>query len=153
MDSSNGNIMILQQRSPDYFTERNNSINEKSVPSKSSFAMQALVAKHFMWGGYYPDGGSAEIARTLLKTVADHGGWTRICADVEEILVEDGVAVGVRVNGEELRAARIVSACGILSTVERLLPAPYKDAGWAKETKQLKLKDVDIDLERLKINT
>ena len=108
-----------------------------SVPSKSSFAMQALVAKHFMWGGYYPDGGSAEIARTLLKTVADNGGWTRICADVEEILVEDGVAVGVRVNGEELRAPRIVSACGILSTVERLLPAPYNQAKWAQETKEL----------------
>ena len=97
-----------------------------SVPSKSSFAMQALVAKHFMWGGYYPDGGSAEIARTLLKTVADNGGWTRLCADVEEILVENGIAVGVKVNGKELRAARIVSACGILSTVERLLPPPYK---------------------------
>ena len=108
-----------------------------SVPSKSSFAMQALVAKHFMWGGYYPDGGSAEIARTLLKTVADNGGWTRICADVEEILLEDGVAVGVRVNGEELRAGCIVSACGILSTVERLLPPPYNNAEWAKETKKL----------------
>ena len=109
-----------------------------STPSKSSFAMQALVAKHFAWGGYYPDGGSAEIARTLLKTVADAGGWTRICADVEEILIEGGRAVGVRVNGEEVRAKTIVSACGILSTVERLLPASVQDARWARETRKLK---------------
>ncbi len=108
-----------------------------SVPSKSSFAMQALVAKHFLWGGYYPDGGSAEIARTLLKTVADAGGWTRICANVEQILVEDGTAVGVIVNGEEVRAERVVSACGVLSTVERLLPEPWCDADWARSTKQL----------------
>ena len=32
--------------------------------------MQALVVKHFLWGGYYPVGGSARIAQTLLGTVA-----------------------------------------------------------------------------------
>ncbi len=102
-------------------------------PSKSSFAVQALVAKHFMWGGYYPVGGSAEIARCLLRTVADAGGWTRIRADVERILIERGRAVGVRMtDGTEYRAPRIVSAAGILSTVQRLLPEPYRDRDWAQ---------------------
>ncbi|MCA9523954.1 MAG: NAD(P)/FAD-dependent oxidoreductase, partial [Myxococcales bacterium] len=82
-----------------------------STPSRSSFAIQALVVKHFLHGGYYPIGGAKEIARTLLRTVANAGGWTRIRADVEEIIVEKGTAVGVRMkDGEEIRAPRVISA-------------------------------------------
>lgn len=102
-------------------------------PSRASFAMQALVTKHFLWGGYYPVGGSEEIARSLTRTVEEAGGWTRILADVDEILVEKGRAVGVRLrrpegsgsgeDGEEIRARRVISAVGVNSTVRRLLPA------------------------------
>lgn len=112
-----------------------------SPPSRASFAMQALVTRHFQWGGHYPVGGSQAIARELLQTVAATGGWTKIRADVEEILVEDGAAVGVRLrsrdprdagNGEVIRADRIVSAAGVWSTVERMLPAEYTEQDWAQ---------------------
>ena len=110
-----------------------------SVPSRSSFAIQALVVKHFMYGGYYPVGGSESIARELLRTVAESGGWTRIQADVGEILVEGGRATGVRLsNGEELRAKRVVSAAGIPSTVRRLLPKEHQQAEWARSILALK---------------
>jgi len=106
-----------------------------ATPSKSSFAIQALVTKHFMHGGYYPVGGAGEIARTLLATVAEAGGWTRISSDVETILVERGRAVGVRLKktGEELRAKRVISAAGVMSTVARMLPPEFRDARWARE--------------------
>lgn len=103
-------------------------------PSRASFAMQALVTKHFMHGGYYPVGGSAAIARELLRTVADAGGHTVIHADVAQIEIEAGVAVGVRlVDGRVARADRIISAAGVASTVTRLLPAAYGDATWARQ--------------------
>ncbi|HHH30002.1 MAG TPA: NAD(P)/FAD-dependent oxidoreductase [Polyangiaceae bacterium] len=109
-----------------------------SVPSRSSFAMQALVVKHFLHGGYYPVGGASEIAKTLLGTVASAGGWTAIRADVHKILVENDIAVGVRLqDGREVRADRVVSAAGVASTVSRMLPAPYCDDRWAKEVEQL----------------
>jgi all-trans-retinol 13,14-reductase len=109
-----------------------------SVPSRSAFAMQALVVKHFQWGGYYPIGGSAQLAKTLLGTVAAAGGWTRIYADVERILVEGGRACGVRLKtGEEIRAARIISAAGVLSTVHRLMPE-QANAPWVKSVETLK---------------
>ena len=108
------------------------------TPSRGSFAMQALVAKHFMHGGYYPVGGSAEIARTLLRTVAESGGWTRILADVEQILIEGGRARGVRLaDGEEIRAKRVVSAIGVAPTLQRLLPDSYAQEEWVKATKDL----------------
>jgi all-trans-retinol 13,14-reductase len=110
------------------------------TPSQSSFAIQALVSKHFMHGGYYPVGGAGEIARTLLKTVADAGGWTRISTAVHSIVLERGRAVGVKLDktGEVLRAKRIISAAGVLATIERMLPAEVREATWAKEVRALK---------------
>lgn len=105
-----------------------------SPPNRSSFAMQALVVRHFVHGGYYPVGGSQEIANQLLKTVADAGGWTRIRADVEEITVHKGKATGVRLkSGEEILADTVISAAGVMSTVTRLLPDAYREKDWARE--------------------
>ncbi|MCA9622624.1 MAG: NAD(P)/FAD-dependent oxidoreductase [Myxococcales bacterium] len=109
-----------------------------SPPSRSSFAIQALVAKHFQWGGYYPVGGAKQIARALLQTVADAGGWTRINADVAEIVVEGGRAVGVRLcDGEQIGARHVISAVGIGATVRRLLPPAEREAAWVREVTAL----------------
>jgi all-trans-retinol 13,14-reductase len=109
-----------------------------SPPSRSSFAIQALVVKHFMWGGYYPRGGAKRIAETLLATVARAGGWTSIRAEAEEILVEGGRAVGVRLaSGQEVRAKKVISAAGVVSTVRRLLPPRLRAAHWVHEVKDL----------------
>ena len=109
-----------------------------SPPSRSSFAIQALVVKHFMHGGYYPKGGAGQIARTLLQTVADAGGWTAIRADVDEILVDGDRAKGVRLkDGREIAAERVVSAAGVASTVSRLLPKPHSEDRWAQSVDAL----------------
>ncbi|MBK7861186.1 MAG: NAD(P)-binding protein [Archangiaceae bacterium] len=109
-----------------------------STPSRSAFAMQALVVKHFLWGGYYPRGGSQQIAATLLGTVHDAGGWTRIMADVEQVLVESGRAVGVRLKGgEELRAPLIISGAGAHRTLQ-LLPEALQQQGWSQSLKSLR---------------
>ncbi len=108
-----------------------------SAPSRSSFAMQALVVRHFWHGGYYPTGGSGQIAIQLLRTVAEAGGWTRIYADVDEIVIEGGRAVGVRMkDGEEIRAPRVVSAAGVMSTIRRLLPESAKGE-WSRQVEAL----------------
>jgi len=108
-----------------------------ATPEKASFAIQALVARHFMWGAYYPVGGSQRIAETLLATVAERDGWTRIATPVESIVIEDGRAVGVRVGDEEIRAPRIVSGIGAQATVQRLLPEEYHATQWAKSFDEL----------------
>ena len=110
-----------------------------STPSKSSFAMQALVAKHFWHGGYYPVGGSPAIAEELLRSVADRGGWCRIRAGVKQIVVEGGEATGVELDdGEVISAPRVISAAGVQATVSRLLPEAQRSAPWAKSISALK---------------
>jgi len=113
-------------------------------PSRSSFAIQALVTKHFMHGGYYPVGGAKQIAATLLATVAKAGGWTRISSDVASIVIEGGRAVGVKLaprgsdkSGEVIRAKKVISAAGVLSTVHRLLPPEVLAAHWVTDVKKL----------------
>lgn len=102
-------------------------------PSEASFLIQALVTRHFLHGAFYPVGGAGRIAETLLATVAQAGGWTRIATPVERIVIERGRAVGVELaGGERIAARRVFSAIGVPPTLERLLPPDIAQAQWAQ---------------------
>ncbi len=67
-------------------------------------------------------GGAAAIAREMLATVAAAGGWTAVHRPVDEVVVRNGVAVGVRCSdGAEVTARRVISAVGAPLTAS-LLP-------------------------------
>jgi all-trans-retinol 13,14-reductase len=107
-------------------------------PSEVAWVLQAMINNHFLDGASYPVGGASRIATTFLDGVAKAGGWTRIHADVAEIVIEEGRAVGVRMSdGEVIRAPQIVSAAGAWSTVTHLLPASHADRRWAEEVRGL----------------
>ena len=92
-----------------------------STPDKSSFAMHALMVAHFLWGAYYPIGSAESIAREMLRTVADAGGWTAIRTEVADVLVRSGRAAGVRLNnGRKIEASRVISAAGAPVTANML---------------------------------
>ncbi len=110
-----------------------------SPPSQASWASHALTAKHFFYGGYYPVGGSARIAECLLAPVVERGGGVRVKADVDQIMMRRGRAVGVRLkDGEEILSKRVVSAAGALTTVRDLLPESETRARWASSIRTLK---------------
>lgn len=93
------------------------------VPSESSFFMHAMVVRHYLGGAAYPVGGSSRIAATILPVIEAAGGEVVTNANVEEILIEKGRAVGVRLeDGHELRAPLVLSDAGIANTYGRLLP-------------------------------
>jgi all-trans-retinol 13,14-reductase len=107
-----------------------------ATPARSSFAMHALMVRHFLRGAYYPVGGASSIAREMLATVAAAGGWTAVRHTVEEIVVRHGSVAGVRLSdGTEIAAKRVVSAAGAIPTSDLLetgLPGtgePYREAG------------------------
>lgn len=91
-------------------------------PRQSSFAMHASLVKHYFAGGAYPVGGSARIAETMVPRVREHGGEAVINAEVEEIVVENGRARGVKMaDGREIRADLVISNAGVLNTFGKLL--------------------------------
>ena len=93
------------------------------VPSKSSFFMHAMLVSHYFHGAGYPVGGSSRIAETILPVIERAGGEVVTNAEVAEILIEGGRAVGVKLlDGRELRAPKVISDAGALNTFGHLLP-------------------------------
>ncbi|MFN7950732.1 MAG: NAD(P)/FAD-dependent oxidoreductase [bacterium] len=93
-------------------------------PARSSFAIHAMVAGHYLRGGFFPVGGASRFAAAIVPTIEQRGGAVVVRAVVERILVEGGRAAGVRLeDGRELRAPVIVSDAGAHNTFGRLLGA------------------------------
>ncbi len=109
-------------------------------PEQSSFMVHALIARHYMHGGYYPIGGSSRIAETMIPQIQATGGELFTYAEVTEILVENGRATGVRMkDGTEIRAQRVISNAGVNNTFEHLLPeATAKATGYLDNLRQVR---------------
>jgi all-trans-retinol 13,14-reductase len=92
-------------------------------PSESSFIMHAILVKHYFSGGYFPVGGSSQIALTIDNVIEAAGGTILINAEVEKVMVKDGKATGVCLSdGQEIVANTIISSTGLHNTVSKLLP-------------------------------
>ena len=99
------------------------------VPDDSSFIIHALIARHYLYGGYYPVGGASEMAKTIIPVIQQGGGEVFTYADVKEILIDNGKAVGVRMaDGQAIHAPAVISNAGVFNTFGPLLPesAPHK---------------------------
>ena len=91
-------------------------------PAQSSFAMHAMLVTHYIHGAVYPVGGSCRIAESIVPVIEAAGGRVLVRAEVEEILVEDGRATGVRMaDGRTIRAPQVISSAGVFNTFQRLL--------------------------------
>ena len=90
-------------------------------PATAPFIEHAWVTGAYDGGAYYPVGGPARFAETLLPTVRAAGGECRLGADVRRILVEDDRAVGVEVvEGGSVtteRAEHVISDIGLANTL------------------------------------
>jgi phytoene dehydrogenase-like protein len=71
----------------------------------------------------YPVGGSAALVEAMVRGLKKYGGDLRLGAHVEQVLVENNRAVGVRLRGgEEIRASKaVVSAASVWDTL-KLIP-------------------------------
>ncbi|MBD1805988.1 FAD-dependent oxidoreductase [Microcoleus sp. FACHB-SPT15] len=85
-------------------------------------------------GVEYPVGGSGAIVEALVRGLKRWGGELRLNAHVEQILVESGKAVGVRLRqGEIIKAPVVISNATIWDTYNTLLlkedlPPSYRES-------------------------
>lgn len=84
-------------------------------------AAMVLCDRHY--GGInYPRGGVGRIPEELVKGFEEHGGKVEYLANVKDIMVEGGRAVGVRLaGGREIRAKAVVSNATRWDTFDKLL--------------------------------
>ncbi|MDH7445629.1 phytoene desaturase family protein [Aquimarina sp. 2201CG14-23] len=92
-------------------------------PKQSSFAMHASVARHYFGGGNFPIGGSSRIVDTIDPVIEENAGTILINAAVEEVIIDNNKAKGVRmIDGKEFYADTIISGAGVFNTFEKLIP-------------------------------
>lgn len=92
-------------------------------PAQSSFAIHAMVASHYFEGAHYPVGGSRRISESIAPVILAGGGKILVNAEVSEIAIDNGRAVGVKMkDGAVIPAPLVVSDAGLSNTFERLIP-------------------------------
>lgn len=75
--------------------------------------------------GRYHIGGYGHVAEVCAEYVVEQGGLYLTKTRVQNILVEEGRAVGVRVEGRDIRARAVISNGGIQPTVLKLAGAEH----------------------------
>ena len=88
-------------------------------PSRAPMFLHAFVTTHYNGGAFFPTGGSASIAKTLVAAIVRRGGACFVRAPVTEITVDEasGRAVGVVARGVALRArVAVISDAGFRNT-------------------------------------
>ncbi|MDX1547137.1 MAG: NAD(P)/FAD-dependent oxidoreductase, partial [Rhodothermales bacterium] len=76
-----------------------------------------------------PRGGSGMLTQALRRHLEAHGGVVRTSTPVDEILVENRRAVGVRTGTEIATARAVLAGTHVLETFGRLLPEEHRPPG------------------------
>eukprot|EP00760_Papus_ankaliazontas_P011486 PhM_4_TR14803/c0_g1_i1/m.13111/K09516/RETSAT; all-trans-retinol 13,14-reductase len=92
-------------------------------PREIPMTLISILINHYKKGGYYPVGGSGQISYHMVSVIKRAGGTVVTNAAVGEIVVEGGVAKGVRLakSGSLIRAKKVISTAGVLNTYYKLL--------------------------------
>lgn len=93
----------------------------------------------------YPSGGCIAITNGYLKGLEQYGAEVHFGTKIDKILVEDGRAVGVSVEGEEYRADMVVSNAGVKETVFDLVGADaFNDPAYVESIENLSIGFVSV---------
>ncbi len=75
------------------------------------------------WGVHYTMGGTGAIIEAFTQLIEEQGGKIHLEAEVDEILIQNGKASGIRLkNGERYRADKIVSNADVAFTYRHMIP-------------------------------
>jgi len=97
-------------------------------PRQSAFLVHAMIARHYLYGGFYPVGGSWRIADSIIPKIQKAGGEVFTYARVKQILVENGAVAGVEMeDGHRIECPCVISSAGVDNTFRHLLPDDVVD--------------------------
>ncbi len=79
------------------------------------------------WGVHYAMGGTGALVNALTRLINQQGGTIVTGSEVEEILIEEGRARGVRLNdGSEHTADEVVSNADVAFTYRHMVPEQFR---------------------------
>ncbi len=92
-------------------------------PKRSVFMVHAMIARHYLYGGYYPVGGSWQISNHIIPKIQRAGGEVFTYANVKQIIVGNGQVKGVEMaDGHHIPCDCVISSAGVSNTFGKLLP-------------------------------
>ena len=108
-------------------------------PKQSTFLVHAMIARHYLYGGYYPVGGSWRIADSIIPKIQVAGGEVFTYARVKNVVVENGKVAGVRMqDGHLIECPCVVSSAGVANTFQELLSADIAEkTGYERSLKNV----------------
>jgi len=90
--------------------------------SSSIYAMIHYLERK--WGVHFAMGGTGALVQGLLRLFTEMGGKLRLNTRVEEVMIENGAATGLRLDsGETLSASVIVSNADVANFYKKAVPA------------------------------
>ena len=109
-------------------------------PKRSAFMVHAMIARHYMHGGFYPVGGSWRIAETIIPQIQKTGGEVFTYARVKRIVLDGQQVTGVEMcDGHFIECACVISSAGVNNTFNGLLPADsVQKAGYKQLLERVK---------------
>jgi phytoene dehydrogenase-like protein len=115
---------------------KNPFLREAFLLSKALFSddlpaamFQMLAAWSHLRSAGYPEGGGLGLAQAIERRYLELGGEVRYNARVKRIMIEQGRAVGLRLeDGSELRSEHVVCAADLHAALFDLLEGRYLDA-------------------------
>lgn len=97
-----------------------------------------LSAPFLLWHPLYhvggvarPRGGSGELSQALVRMIEAHGGEVHLATPVEQILIENGKAVGIQAGGERILGRAVLAGSHVLKTAQ-MLPEAFVPEGARK---------------------
>ncbi|NPA09774.1 MAG: phytoene desaturase [Chlorobi bacterium] len=77
-------------------------------------------------GTWYPMGGFAKVTQAMMQIASEGGVHFHFDSNVEKIILENNKAVGLKINGEELRFDTVIASSDYQHT-ETLLPESHRN--------------------------
>jgi all-trans-retinol 13,14-reductase len=98
-------------------------------PKRSTFMVHSMIARHYLYGGFYPVGGSWKIADSIIPKIQAAGGEVFTYARVKNIVVENGTVRGVEMqDGHRIECNCVISSAGVGNTFNELLSSDVAEA-------------------------
>lgn len=79
------------------------------------------------WGVHYAMGGTGAIVNAMVRLIEEQGGKIKLNSEIDEILIQEGTAKGVRLkNGETHHADVVVSNADVAFTYKNLIHPKHR---------------------------
>jgi phytoene dehydrogenase-like protein len=95
-------------------------------PEFSAVGLIMMLGTRMSGNAGYPMGGALEVMQRMVNKYKALGGKINFNSRVDEIVVENGAAKGVRVKGKLYPAEYVVAACDAYDTLKNMLSGKYE---------------------------